>query len=476
MKNNLSITGTSFCLVLVALAFDAIISLMPSSLTSKIVVCLIVILPMYYYMIYTTIKQRGVRNTFFMLLILSVFFYFGQHFVAVIDPDYFIKSDIEGILAGKIPDDIIIHASFIAVISMLTLHAGFFSVKPCHISLNPRKENGENKALIIAGWIILAIAIIPTIKYMIALLQMQLVYGYLGRRMMEEDDSYLEMLGVARWQILLANLFLPAIYALLIGYKGKGKSIFVYALLAIYMVLYLLTGSRFTVLKAVVAVVLIHSIWVNPFKKYSIKKILVAGLLVALVFSLGSKIRGYTEENMNIEEATEGFAFSGILVESGITFTTISNVIYCCPDKVDFFYGKSILGGILQCLPEFMRFGFFDHNVLSVSATFSPLYYGTGTEHGYGSSFIAEAYYNFGYLMFIFIFILGLILGRINFSLVKAYNKNRAFIFFILVSISSELVYGVRNDLSSILRIFLTTIFPIVFIAFFLKPKRIANK
>ena len=481
MKNNLSITGTSFCLVLVALAFDAVTVLMPTSLMPKIYVCIAVILPLYYYMIQTTIKYRGVRNTFFMLLFLSLFFYYGQHFVVIIDPGFYTQNDIGGILSRKIPDGYIVHASYIAVICMLILHAGFFTVKPKLISNSCNLSNGANhkaydKTLITAGWIIFFIAIIPTIKYLVALFEMQLVYGYLGRRTMEEDENYLELLGVAQWQILLANLFLPSIYALLIGYRGQGKTKLVYVFLGIYMVLYLLTGSRFVILKAIVAVVLIQSIWVNPLKKYNLKKLAIIAVITAVVFSLGTTIRGYTEDSMDIEEATEGFALSGILGESGITFTSISNVIYCCPDKVDYFYGKSLLGSVLQCLPGFLRFGFFDHNVLSVSATFSPLYYGQGTEHGYGSSFIAEAYYNFGYLMFLFIFILGVLIGKLDKSLVKSYIKNSSFLFFVLVSISGELVYGVRNDLSNIPRIFLTTILPIVIIAFFLEPKRIANK
>lgn len=470
----INFSKTSIILAVITLILNAIIIIIPAALMFKLYISLLVVVLLYYYMIKTTIQYRGVKNCFFMLLVLSIFFYYGQHLVAIFNSTYLKDNDGAGLLSGKIPDNMIIHATFIAIICMLILHAGFFSVKPISLhQCNANDINKCNKGLIKAGWIILLLSIYPTFKYLFALLELQTIYGYLGRRMMETEDNYLATLGIARWQILLANLFLPSIYALLIGYRGSGKSKWVYLLLAIYLLIYLFTGSRFMVLKALVIIALIQLLWIKPFKIYNVKIIIIAATVLAIVFSVGSLIRGYTKDSFNIEEVNEGLSLSGILWESGITFTTISNVLYCCPSKVDFFYGKSLLGSVLQCLPNIFRFGFFDHNVLSVSETFSPLYYGSGTDHGYGSSFIAEAYYNFGYLMFVYIFILGICLGKINQSLVKAYNNNSAYLFFCLVSLCGELVYGVRNDLSSIPRIMLTTTFVVLVLSLLLHERKI---
>ena len=154
---------------------------------------------------------------------------------------------------------------------------------------------------------------------------------------------------------------------------------------------------------------------------------------------------------------SDGFGLSPTLWESGITFTSVSNMLDKCPSEVEFFYGKSWIGGILQCLPSPLRFGFFDKYTIITSSTFSHLYYNT-TNYGYGSSFIAEGYYNFGYFIYPIIFLFGVILSKINEKLKQVRLKESPYSFLVLVYICGEIAYGIRNDLNSVIRICISSV------------------
>lgn len=136
------------------------------------------------------------------------------------------------------------------------------------------------------------------------------------------------------------------------------------------------------------------------------------------------------------------------------------------------------MGSILLFLPSFMRFDFFETYNLVVSATFSPLYYNTNLI-GYGSSFITEAYYNFGYLMFPFMILMGALFGKLENLLIKAKVTRNAPLFFLITYVLSELIYIVRNDIYAIPRfVIFYAIVPLVLykcLNLFFKKKKMAK-
>ena len=446
-------------LVVIGEFLRLLIQALPFELVDKIAISWIYIIVGYVFIITNCVRQKRIINAYFMIVILSVFFYYGQHILAIIDQRYLFTQQNYHILDGRISDASIIHATFLAMECLLMMYAGFECISKDVQIEDEGNQLDESKmySLRVASWILLAVSIVPTIQYLTAQFSLTQIYGYLGRRNLETETNYYQILGVSTTTIYISGLFLPSLYGLLISYRDHKHKGFIYALAAGYCVLYYLTGSRFMILKLLITVFLIQAIWIKPFSKKDVKTYLIIAFLMAVVFSLGNILRSFgNAADASLRNAVDELNLGGMLWEPGIAFTTISNIIENCPSKVDFFYGKSVLGAILQCLPSFMRFGFFEENTLQVSAVFSRLYYNT-TLFGYGSSFIAEAYWNFGIFIFLFMLLFGMILKKIDCALYSAKRKNSPYTFLILSTMCGSLVFGVRNDLSSIPREMLLT-------------------
>ena len=465
----------SVALASLSCALPSLVTILPN-FAAKIAATLLFVVCAYAFMIYNCVRKKGVANILFILLSLSIAFYYGQHILVLFDPDYLLNEQTYSVLDGRISEDCIIRASFLIIACLLLLTGAFLARNPTYSesyaawlglknSLQPVNLEVKLKALKIVGVVFLLISIIPTIKYQLALYALSEMFGYLGRRNLESGDDYFQILGVSYLEITLAQFFLPALYALLMSLKSKSGKVVVYALMLLYTILYLMTGSRYNLLKMLCSIFLIRTIWIKPLNKNELKKYFFIGLVFVVLFSAGNVYRGSDGSDISLGYMIEKLSPSGTLWESGITFTSVSNVMDKCPSVVPFFYGKSWLGALLQCLPEFMRFGFFDHNTLQTSATFSPLYYNTSM-FGYGSSFIAEGYYNFGYFILPVMIFFGFLLGKIHDFLQLAKSKSSPYHFLILVYMCGEFAYGVRNDLSSVPRLTLVTVVFIVAVSY----------
>ena len=467
---------TMMCILLAFAAFGLsfIVNVIPADLTTKIGITLLFVTAVYVFMIYNCLRMKGASNVLFIILCLSIMFYYGQHIVAVFDSNYLLDAQTYSILDGKLPDDCIINASYLIIACLLLLTGSFLARREAGDMLVFEEELSQAsldhklKALKIVAVIFLLVSIYPTIKYLSAQYALSQTYGYLGRRNLEVESNYFQILGVSYFEVSLSQFFLPALYALMISVKGKKGRIVAYVLMIIYLVMYYMTGSRYNLLKMLVTVFLIRVIWIKPLNKKEMKKYIWIGVVIIILFSVGSILRNSGNGTINMDQIVDELSPSGTLWESGITFTTVSNLMDKCPSVVPFFYGKSWIGSILQCLPNALRFGFFDDNTLQTSSTFSHLYYNTSV-FGYGSSFIAEGYYNFGILVFPVMLLFGAFLRWINDRLKLAKIEASPYLFLVLVYVCGELAYGVRNDLSSVLRITLSTVVIIVAAAFILE-------
>ena len=449
--------------VVCAEALNMITQCLSFELRDKLFICMIFVFASYFYMIRHCIKNKQIINVLFMIIILSIFFYYGQHIVALIDSKYLILGQNNHILDGKLKDNTIIRATYLAIECLLLVFSGYnITTKKNKIDsqeheLEISDYDVKLQALKVVGWFVLLVSLFPTIKLLIAQYHANIVYGYLERRALESDPNYYQILGISPIFNILSQFFLISLYALLIAYKGKKIKPFISTIIVIYCILYYLTGSRFALVKMFITLFLIESIWINPIGKKNIKKYVAIISILGIAFVFGTALRSNEVNISDIGSVIAHLKLEGMFWETGITFTSISNIIENCPSIVDYFYGKSVIGAILQCLPEIFRFGFFDKYTLHISSIFSPLYYHV-TNHGYGSSFIAEAYYNFGPLIGIFMLIYGRFLRFIQDKMECAKVYHSPYIFLILTVLCGSLVYGVRNDLSSVLREMLFTV------------------
>lgn len=455
--NKLSIIA--IVLVIIGLLYNFFINQLQICLLDKILLSFIFIIVSYVFIIRNCLINKEINNILFIIIILSIFFYFGQQIIAVIDSDYLIEEQEFSILDGRLSDESIINAMFLIMNSLLLMTSGFVSDTKDNVDFQKRdkrkakgKTNLKKKlvALKIVAYVFILISIIPTIKYLLAQYRLTQEYGYLGRRNLESNENYYDILGISYLEIVLSAFFIPSVYSLLIATRSKIEKTFSYSLIILYILLYTYTGSRFNILKIVVSVFFIQTIWIKPLDKRDIKKYLIIGLCLIGLFTAGSLARNTGDRNA-LDVSLNELNISDTLWESGITFTTVSNILDNCPKNVDFFWGKSYLGGILQCLPEFLRFNFFEKYTIVTSSIFSHYYYNTRA-FGYGSSFIAEMYFNFGVLIYPMMIMYGFVLRKIDYAIKYAKLNKSPYLFLILVYVCGELAYSVRNDLNSILR------------------------
>lgn len=439
---------------MIGVVLNIVVNFLPIELRAKIEISSVYVVLSYIFIISYCVKHNRIVSAFFILTVISILFLYGQHILAIFDPNYLYSQQDYHILDGRISDASIITATFLAMECILILFSGFLCISNSKTEeniVNIKVSDTKLLAVRIVAIIALLVSLYPTIKYLLAQYALSEAYGYLGRRQLEANSQYNQILGVSVLEIYVSGVFLPSLYALMIAFRGHRHIKYVYILAGVYSVLYYLTGSRYELLQLLVTLFLIYYSWIKPFKFKDIKKYIPVALVAIMIFSLGGVIRNAGTEGISFIEAFEKVNVGEMLWEPGISFTTISNIIECCPSKVDFFFGKSLIGSIVQCLPPFLRFGYLDNISLHVSGTFAPLLFNT-TSFGYGSSFIAEAYYNFGWFLYVFIFILGMCMGKIDVLMHRTKQSNSVCMFLLLATLSGKLVFSVRNDLVNIPR------------------------
>ena len=134
------------------------------------------------------------------------------------------------------------------------------------------------------------------------------------------------------------------------------------------------------------------------------------------------------------------FLFSAIK-EMGNT-QVINTLVYAlCPKKVDYRYGMSFVRSIYSIFPNFLNLEY-----ISIDEVFSPYY--TVTNAGCGASFIAEGYWNFGYLSVFFFIALGYVWGALSNSFKRFCNLKyvKPESFFVIIYLMYYMIFLVRSE------------------------------
>ncbi|HFU4369909.1 TPA: O-antigen polysaccharide polymerase Wzy [Streptococcus suis] len=444
---------------------NALMLLFPLGLKIQILISIVFVLFSYYCIFQVLWKTYQSINFIFIFILLSFPFAYGQHVVALFDSNYFFRFQTFHILDGRLQDSSIINATYFIIVFLILLTVGYILSNTYYkkqIIVNESGLMAGNSIVIFISLIFLLISIYPAFKEVIAQYNLSRQISYLVRRQLESQENYYELLGVGTIELYLGKWFLPSIYMLLITFHEIKMRILPYSILLVYSAIYMLTGSRFTLLKIILVVFLIEYIWHKSITIRQIKYLPIVLIPIIVSFSIISSLRGDSGVTLddfftNASLYINGSPLSATLWETGITFTSVSNVFDKVPSVVPFFVGKSYLGAILVCLPAFLRFGFTDNNVFTISSTFSPLYYGT-KGFGYGSSIYAEQFYNFGYFALIVAIFLGIIIGKLEKKMFLYQKQRNLSQFLLIIFILGELIYSVRNDLYAIPRTVLISV------------------
>ena len=395
-----------------------------------------------------------------LLILFSFLFYFGQHFVVLMGKSDYLIAYYRSILDGRIPPETRVFAGYYILIILLVLNIGIVLGRTT-AKRHPVKRRADpslyDSCTKMVAWAIFIAVTVPTLyKYYIDATN-TIVYGYSDTMEAAADAS-----GLYKVCYFLSYYFLPSVYLLLISYAKSPKKTFVIFVYFVFSIIYLMTGSRFRIFESIVAILLIYNYKIKLIEKRGLILAVFLGFIILFAFSVIREVRDSSallvlNPSVAVSEITKGVleegVLTGALMETGSTFQIIENVLYHCPSVVPYSYGFSFVGAILIALPSFLR-GDFEAAQVSVSSIFSPEYI-SDMNIGMGSSFIAEAYYNFGYFSVVFVLLFGLFIGRLLVMPERLHSSGSNFDFFKFAYLSSLICFSIRTDLVSYLRYYI---------------------
>jgi hypothetical protein len=386
-------------------------------------------------------------NLYRVFILLTIPFYFGGQILILLGYSERLGMERYSLIDGRISTAISVDAMQYILLALLFFHIGYLLNEP-NLYENMKRSINYNEKVIrginLVASVILVVTIGPSIARLLYDLVLARTYGHLAALHIRSEENYMGMWFIFSY---IQGWFLPACYMKLI--VGKNR-ILINLLLAIYCILYLMSGSRFQILLILFSVFIIEVYWNNRKinSRAIIKNLLFVWILIIVLRSV-SYTRDLTGSGLSFESVMDvigGGVLYETLFETSTTFTSVANILKYCPEVLPFNYGKSILGSLIYVLPSYIRPSIINEIVLHISSVLSPLYYGFKGA-GYGSAFVTEAYYNFGYYAYIALMIFGFAVGALIKKIIHCAKAKDAYMFILSMYIMSELVWGIRADL-----------------------------
>ena len=406
---------------------------------------------LYIYIIFSWYKLHGkifdlytIMITFFML------FNYGQCFLWAfgIHTDNEIgRSNLIGV--GVATDKEIIVAQLITLICIYMFHLGSCFCYEKRKNIN-EEENEINKNSIYIVSKILSIIVIPVSFIQIFIeLQMSSQYGY--------NSLYNDNTSGNLWMELIVRLFYPCLFGLLIGsnFKKRIRNT-VYLIAILYALMSLLSGYRGTWLYPTIVLLFLHYIYVKKIKFSSILEIGILGIIVIILASSISNIRGV---GVNTKNLWEQIAIMDNPLVDAISEMGGSMIIQTTLVKTGFDiypYGNTYLFAILGVISDSF-IGFLGFDYVDLSTWFSHIYLQLET-WGIGFSIVGEALINYGpYVAPIIMVVLGWIFTSLTYIKKRDLEKNSLRMLISLISCIS-LIYIFRGIVSYNLKILVFTL------------------
>lgn len=382
-----------------------------------------------------------------------------------------------GLLRGNFSSEVVFLTILFSNISLAFFHFGaVISIKKNNMTIDKNSDNEVDESITAVGWFLFSISIIPAFLIIKHNLSIVMSEGYFG--IFQE----VRQTGLASAPRILANFITPAAIFLLIGGRKNRKIVLLtLALVTTTTLVSFFLGDRSGAVMPAVVYVWIWHIIIKPIPKY----FLISTSLITLfvIFPLVSFTRNISgASRLDIEFLWQAFLlienpFVSIINEMGMTMDTIAHTIRLVPDHKDFEYGMTYIYAAYSAIPNFFAdlhpakaYGTpSDWLVWAVNPWFA--------EHGggYGYSFIAEGYLNFGWLGGIVLPLIGgFLFGKLSIK-TKVIN-NFAFLAFAGSFLAYALKYT-RGDMFSVVRPLLWyCLIPYILVYVYIHTKRFLKK
>ena len=303
----------------------------------------------------------------------------------------------------------------------------------------------------------LVLFIISVVPSFIILIQNILITFELGYGAIFKSDNYTQG-GFNNILRFVSKFTIPSFIMMLISFKNDRKLKYIVFIICVYLTLYFLSGSRLNGVLLISSMVLIKHIWYSPITRKQGLILLVGALLGAIFLSSISEIRNafYVSSDISqlIKDVVSGVLkenpFVLIFEEAGYTFLSISTVLTYSPSVVEHYNGMSYINSIFMLVPNL----FWDvHPAAQINTDIIFKSY-LSNYGGIGSSFISEAYWNFGYYSLILAILYGALIGFLVKSTFRNVSKNNFVKVYLAIYISQISLFYVRSDTVSFWRNF----------------------
>lgn len=397
--------------------------------------------------------QARELNFYLIFIVMSFFFFFGQHLIHLLGRDFINIS--RSILGERIPIDFLNQTGFFVIESILLLHLGYLL---SNIFNNKRSTVNQSlftpqSGFIKVGLILFFISVGPTVYILVNNIMTTYYFGY-GELFYTE---YYTSGGFNNITKFISLFTVPSLYMLLISYKGTRKVNYIVLLIFIYIVLYLMSGSRLSAILMISTLILIRHLWFKSIERKEAVKYIFICITLLLLFTTISSVRNSIYLSSDPYELVSSALISiwnnnvifSAIEEAGFTFLATATVITYCPSMEPYNFGMTYVNNILAVFPNL----FWDIHPASTNTDM--IFKGYFTSYGgIGSSFIAEAYYNFGQFSLLIMPIYGWLLGYLCNKTKRAVESHSIMTFYMCMYISSVVLFYLRSDTITFMRNF----------------------
>ena len=402
---------------------------------------------------------------YMIFMALSFVFMFGEQELFLLG----IKMEDMWIYRKYLRYDTIYITGFFTLYTYLVMHIGYsLTLYKRVIKVNIPAENLDIRSrqlLMKAGIIIAILVLYPTVDDLIQNIILTMTMGY-GERIYGTVQN--GEVGTDTIMGILTGLMIPALLAMFIGKKKDSN--WPWVLIFIYCGLYMLSGSRLKIFCLLCGIMYAYFLVHSSLTKRKIISVFLAIFAIGTLFSFVSQKRGDIDSDSKdiIVQLVDNNPVIAIFKEMGFTACATGAVLEHCPSDKPYLYGKSYLSGLVYTLPNAFT-GNYYVKTPEVDSQFKD-YITPGS--GIGSSFIAEGYYNFGWLSLLLFFVYGYLFGVYCNKLERVVNACDFPKIFLYIGLFCIIIFYVRSDTRTFFRNFIWYYVPIYLYCKVLKSRR----
>jgi oligosaccharide repeat unit polymerase len=308
-----------------------------------------------------------------------------------------------GMLGPQISSETTLTTIYLVALGLWCFHlGGVLGASPNRAtpSQSGQRSSSTYENLRLVGWLLIAIAIVPSFVILKDAVTSVLSYGYFVALFQKEMAT-----SLSATPQLLAAFLVPG--AFLVTAAGKGRRVQLSvsaALVCLYCLIQLSLGSRSFAAAALIPYVWLWHRCIKPVPKLPV--LIGAAILVFVISPLVGVARQFTGSNRYSPAELVQALYSienpavSIISEMGGTARTLSYTVDLVPEAKPYDLGRSYAYGALTLIPNL----FWEihptiaHGTPNTWLAWTVDTYNASRGGGLGYSFIAEEYYNAGWL------------------------------------------------------------------------------